>query len=40
MYVPQELGGFGVVNPLEESIWHIGQAFLKFHVRFPVEVAL
>ena len=35
-YVPQELGGFGVgEDPLEDSIWHVGQAFVQLHVRFP-----
>lgn len=36
-YVPQELGGFGLGNldALDHSIWHVGQGWLKFHVRFP-----
>ncbi len=33
-YVPQQLGSFGL-GPLNESIWHVGQAFFKVHVRFP-----
>jgi len=39
VYVPQEIGGFGIGEvPLEDSIWHIGQAYLMFHFRFPYEV--
>lgn len=39
VYVPQELGGFGFgERPSEDSIWHVGQAFLKLHVRFPYTV--
>lgn len=34
-YIPQTLGSFGASGPLEQSIWHIGQVFLKFHVRVP-----
>lgn len=37
LYVPQEVGGFGV-GALDESIWHIGQGFVRLHVRFPYEV--
>jgi len=33
-YVPQVLGGFDV-TPIDQSIWHIGAAFFKFHFRFP-----
>lgn len=36
-YVPQRLGSLGV-GPLNESIWHVGQAFVKLHVRFPYSV--
>jgi hypothetical protein len=37
-YIPQEVGGpVFAVGALDESVWHIGQAFLKFHVRFPYE---
>lgn len=38
-YIPQTLGG-GVfeAGPLDESIWHVGQGFLKFHFRVPVTV--
>ena len=36
VYIPQEVGG-GVfeVGALDDSIWHIGQGFFKFHFRFP-----
>lgn len=34
LYLPQELGSFGV-GPLERSIFHVGQAYLKAHFRFP-----
>lgn len=33
-YIPQQLGTFGL-GPLNESIWHVGQAFLQLHFRFP-----
>lgn len=33
-YIPQEMGSFGV-GTLDNSIWHIGQVFLKFHIRTP-----
>jgi hypothetical protein len=36
-YVPQQLGTLGV-GPMEESVWHVGQAFLKLHFRFPYTV--
>lgn len=39
LYVPQRVGGnVFQVGPLDESIWHVGQAFLKLHVRIPVMV--
>lgn len=34
-YVPQELGSFGI-GPIDNSVWHVGQAFLQLHFRFPV----
>jgi hypothetical protein len=35
-YPPQEVGGSIIeLGDLDTSIWHIGQAFLQFHVRFP-----
>ena len=39
-YIPQRLGSFFEVTPFEEDVWFAGFAFLKFHVRFPYEVAL
>ncbi len=38
-YIPQHIGG-GVfeVGPLDQSIWHVGQGFFKFHFRVPVSV--
>lgn len=37
-YIPQEVGGsILAVGALDESIWHIGQGFLKLHFRFPYE---
>ena len=34
-YVPQALGTFFQVQPFSQDVWHLGQAFLKLHVRFP-----
>jgi hypothetical protein len=40
-YLPQVLGGFGLaeegqsVNVGPNTLWHFGQAYFKFHVRFP-----
>jgi hypothetical protein len=31
-YIPQKLGAFAVAST-DQSIWHIGQAFLKLHFR-------
>lgn len=39
-YVPQKLGTFLEVVPIDEGIWHVGQGFLKFHFRFPYKVKL
>jgi len=37
-YIPQEVGGPVLeLGTLDESIWHIGQGFFKFHFRFPYE---
>lgn len=33
-YIPQQLGSFGV-GPIDQSIFHVGQAFLKLHFRTP-----
>ena len=30
----------GDLEKFDDSIWHIGQAFLKFHFRFPYTVNL
>jgi hypothetical protein len=38
-YVPQKLGSLELA-PLNESMWHVGQAFFKFHIRFPYTVNL
>jgi len=38
VYIPQEVGGpVLAVGALDDSIWHIGQGFFKFHVRFPYQ---
>ncbi|MHB8878654.1 MAG: hypothetical protein ACYC8T_33560, partial [Myxococcaceae bacterium] len=38
VYIPQKLGEFGInERPLEDSIFHVGQAFLKLHFRMPYE---
>ncbi|MFN7130797.1 MAG: hypothetical protein ACK4N5_01865 [Myxococcales bacterium] len=39
-YVPQQVGTFLSVGPLNDSMWHLGQGFLKFHFRFPYKVTL
>jgi hypothetical protein len=33
-YVPQTLGTLGM-GALDQSMWHLGQGFLKLHFRFP-----
>lgn len=41
VYLPQEVGGSVLeLGALDQSIWHIGQGFLKFHVRVPYKVKL
>ncbi|MCA3014141.1 MAG: hypothetical protein INH41_17305 [Myxococcaceae bacterium] len=40
VYVPQRLGAFLDVLPIERAVWLSFFAFLKFHVRFPYEVDL
>ena len=41
VYVPQELGGFGIgERPGKDSLFHIGQAYLMFHFRFPQQITL
>ncbi len=37
LYLPQQLGSFGF-GPLDQSIFHVGHAFLKLHFRFPYAV--
>lgn len=40
-HIPQPVGGSILeIGPLDESVWHIGQAFFLFHVRKPVAVTL
>lgn len=39
-YIPQRLGAFFDVVPIERTIWLSFFAFLKFHVRFPYDVEL
>ncbi len=39
LHVPQVIGGaFTEVTPVEDALWHIGQAFLKLHFRIPYRV--
>ena len=39
--VPQALGGsIAELGATEESIWHIGQGFVKLHYRFPYSVRM
>lgn len=41
LYIPQEVGGeILAIGDLEDSIWHIGQAFVQLHFRFPYSVDL
>ncbi|MEM6926533.1 MAG: hypothetical protein AAF602_06380 [Myxococcota bacterium] len=41
LYVPQPVGGSILeVGPLQDAIWHIGQGFVKVHVRSPIKVRL
>lgn len=39
LYVPQELGALGLGSP-SDWIFHIGQAYLQVHFRFPYAVEL
>lgn len=39
LYVPQKLGSFGF-GPFEQSIFHVGQAYLKLHFRVPYETSI
>lgn len=40
LYVPQRLNTFSETKPLNESIFHVGQAYLMFHFRFPYTTRL
>ena len=40
-HIPQPVGGSILeIGPLDEAVWHIGQAFIQFHFRTPVSVSL
>lgn len=39
-YIPQRLGAFFDVVPINQTVWLSFFAFLKFHVRFPYELDL
>ncbi|NMO23175.1 hypothetical protein HPC49_51170 [Pyxidicoccus fallax] len=39
-YVPQELGGLGLPERLRDGIFHVGQAYLQLHFRFPYTTRL
>ena len=41
-YLPQELGGFGLgtEGELADVLWHVGQAWVKLHFRFPYTTSL
>ncbi|WP_199746058.1 hypothetical protein [Corallococcus sp. AB030] len=39
-YVPQELGGLGLPASLGDGIFHVGQAYLQLHFRFPYTTTL
>ncbi|MFP2912777.1 hypothetical protein ACLESD_48780 [Pyxidicoccus sp. 3LFB2] len=40
LYVPQELGGLGLPERLRDGIFHVGQAYLQLHFRFPYTTRL
>lgn len=40
LYVPQELGGLGLPERLRDGIFHVGQAYVQLHVRFPYTTRL
>ncbi len=40
VYIPQRLGAFEETKPLSESIFHVGQAYLQLHFRFPYTTTL
>lgn len=39
VYLPQKLGSFFEVTPIDRTVWLSFFAFLKFHVRFPYEAS-
>jgi hypothetical protein len=39
-YIPERVGHFWEIGPLNQDIWHVGQAYFKFHFRFPYEANL
>jgi hypothetical protein len=40
LYVPQRIGGgIGTVGPLNEALWHFGQAYALLNVRIPFETS-
>lgn len=40
LYVPQRLGEFGIFPLDENTIWHVGMAYAKIHIRFPYTAKL
>jgi len=40
LYIPQELGGLGLPDRLRDGVFHVGQAYLQLHVRFPYTTRL
>lgn len=40
LYLPQRMGSFFELGPLDEAMWVSAFAFLQFHFRFPYEVTL
>ena len=40
LYVPQELGGLGLPDSVGDGIFHVGQAYLQLHFRFPYTTRL
>lgn len=39
-YVPQELGGLGLPDRLSDGLFHVGQAYVQLHFRFPYTTRL
>jgi hypothetical protein len=40
LYIPEKLGEVAAFEPLDETMWHLGQAFLQLHFRFPFEAKI